>query len=169
MNVEGFPILAASRARGTAAPHGCDHGPILLATDLDGTFLAGSAELRRQLYRLVEMHPGIRMAWVTGRGMETVLPLLADPSLPTPEFLICDVGATVVRTSGLQPVQPLQSRIEARWPGETAVEEALASFELIRQDVPQQRRCSYECDPERLAKLKPKLERVVAKLGCELL
>jgi glucosylglycerol-phosphate synthase len=169
VNVEGFPILATSRARGANAPHGHDPGPILLATDLDGTFLAGSAEQRRQLYRLVEMHPGIRLAWVTGRGMETVLPLLADPSLPTPEFLICDVGATVVRTSGLQPVQPLQSRIEARWPGETAVEDALAPFELMRQDVPQQRRCSYECDPERLAKLKPRIDRVVAKLGCELL
>jgi glucosylglycerol-phosphate synthase len=162
-----LPLRPGQRPSGADAED--KDGAILLATDLDGTFLAGTPELRRQLYRLVEMHPRIRVAWVTGRGVETVLPLLADPTLPTPEFLICDVGATVLRSSGLQTIQPLQSRIEARWPGERAVEDAMASFNLVRQDVPQQRRCSYECEPARLAQLRPELERVVNELGCDLL
>jgi glucosylglycerol-phosphate synthase len=162
-----LPLRPGQRPSGAHA--GIQGGDILLATDLDGTFLAGTPELRRQLYRLVEMHPRIRVAWVTGRGVETVMPLLADPALPTPEFLICDVGATVLKSSGLQTIQPLQSRIEARWPGERAVEDAMARFNLLRQDVPQQRRCSYECEPYRLASLRPELERVVAELGCDLL
>ncbi|OQA34408.1 MAG: Sucrose-6F-phosphate phosphohydrolase [Betaproteobacteria bacterium ADurb.Bin341] len=116
---------------------------MLLATDLDGTFLAGKPALRRQLYRMIKAHPEIQMVWVTGRGLETVLPLLSDPTLPYPDFLICDVGATVVSVSTMQAVQPLQLEIESLWPGEQAVAQMMAKFDgLIRQDVPQQRRCS---------------------------
>ena len=95
--------------------------PVLLATDLDGTFLAGNSLQRRQLYRLLAAHPNLRSAWVTGRGVESVLPLLADPTLPRPDYLICDVGATVLDTRDMLPVQPLQSAIEGRWPGEYPV------------------------------------------------
>lgn len=144
--------------------------PMLLATDLDGTFLAGNATMRRQLYRMVEAHPEIHMVWVTGRGLETVLPLLSDPALPRPDYVICDVGATVVCASNMQPMQPLQSEIESCWPGENAVAQIMSRFEgLIRQDVPQQRRCSYYCDPVLLEKLRAEIELETARLGCAIL
>lgn len=143
---------------------------VLLATDLDGTFLAGSVTDRRQLYRLIETHPDVRTAWVTGRGIETVLPLLSDPLMPVPDYLVCDVGATIVATADMQPLQPLQSSIEARWPGEKAVVEAMAQFDaLIRQDVPQQRRCSYYCEPGDLLRLRPAIERQARLLNCDVL
>ncbi len=143
---------------------------ILLATDLDGTFLAGTVAERRQLYRLLETHPDVRTAWVTGRGIETVLPLLSDPLIPTPDYLVCDVGATVLSASDMQPLQPLQSDIESRWPGEKAVVEAMAPFDaLVRQDVPQQRRCSYYCEPETLAQLRPLIEAAASALNCDVL
>lgn len=142
----------------------------LLATDLDGTFLAGSADDRRQLYRLIEAHPDLRTAWVTGRGVETVLPLLSDPSMPTPDYLICDVGATILSCVDMQALQPLQSEIESRWPGEQIVVEAMRQFEpLIRQDVPQQRRCSYYCNPEDLRRLRPAIEAQARQLDCDVL
>ena len=70
---------------------------LMLATDLDGTFLAGSPAHRQQLYRLVDRHPEIRLTFVTGRGLEAVMPLLSDPSLPRPDYVICDVGGTDVK------------------------------------------------------------------------
>ncbi len=144
--------------------------PMLLATDLDGTFLAGSAGERQRLYRMVEAHPEIQLVWVTGRGLEAVLPLLADPALPRPDYVVCDVGATVVRTHNMQPVQPLQWEIESRWPGERAVAQAMSAFDgLVRQDVPQQRRCSYYCDPAHLATLRPDIEAAAHALDCEVL
>lgn len=143
---------------------------MLLATDLDGTFLAGDARKRERLYRMISEDAGMRLAWVTGRGLEAVLPLLADPALPRPDYLICDVGATVVDGATMQPVQPLQSEIESRWPGERAVTEAMARFEgLERQDVPQQRRCSYYCAPERLAAIRHDIEAAARALGCQVL
>lgn len=140
---------------------------MLLATDLDGTFLGGSAEDRQQLYQLVARHPDIQLAYVTGRGLETVLPLLADPSLPQPDYIICDVGATVVDGLTLDAIQPLQSDIAQLWPGEQPVAEAFAGFAgLARQSTPQARRCSYFCDAEVIT---PAMHETAAALGCELL
>ncbi|MCW5572493.1 MAG: glucosylglycerol-phosphate synthase [Steroidobacteraceae bacterium] len=143
---------------------------LVLATDLDGTFLAGEPGQRQSLYRLVDQHPQIRLIWITGRALEAVMPLLADPALPRPDFLVCDVGATVLDGQSLQPVQPLQSRIAARWPGERPVAEAMNAFPgLRRQEVPQERRCSYYYDPEDFAGQREQIEQAARDLGCDAL
>ena len=105
--------------------------------------------------------------FVTGRGLEVVIPLLSDPSVPTPDYIVCDVGASVVDGRSLQPVQPLQADIDARWPGERAVVAAMESFSgLERQEVPQQRRCSYFCSPGTVGS---DIRTIAARLGCEVL
>ncbi|MDF2073256.1 glucosylglycerol-phosphate synthase [Pseudomonas mendocina] len=140
---------------------------MLLATDLDGTFLAGDPEDRLSLYQTIAAHPEIKLAYVTGRSLESVLPLLADPTLPQPDYIIADVGATLVHGDSLQPIQPLQSVVDARWPGESQVASAIEPFGLERQDVPQARRCSYFCTPEQAAN--PALREIADELGCDLL
>lgn len=140
---------------------------MLLATDLDGTFLAGDPEDRLSLYQTIAAHPEIKLAYVTGRSLEAVLPLLADPTLPQPDYIIADVGATLVHGDSLQPIQPLQSVVDARWPGESQVASAIEPFGLERQDVPQARRCSYFCTPEQAAN--PALREIADELGCDLL
>ncbi|MBK3869653.1 glucosylglycerol-phosphate synthase [Pseudomonas stutzeri] len=141
---------------------------MLLATDLDGTFLGGEPQDRLSLYQTITAHPDIQLAYVTGRSLEAVLPLLADPTLPQPDYIIADVGASLYHGETLLPIQPLQQHIETRWPGETAIAEALAAFpELVRQDVPQARRCSYFCTPEQAAD--PALKTAAERLGCDLL
>ncbi|WP_114650187.1 glucosylglycerol-phosphate synthase [Pseudothauera hydrothermalis] len=140
---------------------------MLLATDLDGTFLAGDPDNRQRLYALISAHPQIKLVFVTGRGLESVLPVLADPTIPKPDYLICDVGATVVDGRSLQPVQPLQTEIEARWPGERAVADAMARFDALeRQEVPQQRRCSYFCSADAVS---DEIRRIADELGCDVL
>ncbi|MEE7565830.1 glucosylglycerol-phosphate synthase, partial [Xanthomonas sp. Kuri4-3] len=143
---------------------------MILATDLDGTFLAGAAEQRHRLYRLVDQHPEIRLIFITGRGLEAVMPLLTDPSIPRPDYVVCDVGATVVDGRTLLPLQPLQSMIDAHWPGEQVVAQAMRAFpQLQRQDVPQERRCSYFCDAQTLAPLRSRIEETARRLGCDVL
>lgn len=140
---------------------------MLLATDLDGTFLAGDPEDRLSLYQTIAAHPEIKLAYVTGRSLEAVLPLLADPTLPMPDYIIADVGATLVHGDSLQPIQPLQNAVDALWPGESQVASAIQDFNLERQDVPQVRRCSYFCTPEQAAA--PELQAIADSLGCDLL
>lgn len=89
---------------------------MLLATDLDGTFLGGKMEDRLRLYRLIKASTTMQLVFVTGRGLESVLPLLSDPLIPVPDFIIADVGATVVNGHSLEAIEPLQSEIEEKWP-----------------------------------------------------
>lgn len=117
---------------------------MLLATDLDGTFLDGDDACKKELYSLMKQ-PGIMLVFVTGRGLQSVLSLFDQETLlPAPHYIICDVGATVVHGKTLQPVQPLQSLIENKWPGNDKV---LQNFSTIKglslQPVPQNRRCAF--------------------------
>ncbi|MCA9548798.1 MAG: glucosylglycerol-phosphate synthase [Myxococcales bacterium] len=138
----------------------------VLATDLDGTFLAGDEAQRARLAEVLATQDAL-LIFVTGRGLETVRPLLADPSVPRPRYVIADVGATVWDVAGQCPLQPLQAELEAPWPGEQTVLEALSAFSgLARQEVPQERRCSFYAEAGQVS---PDLQRVVKALGCELL
>ncbi len=140
---------------------------MLLATDLDGTFLGGDLKDRTNLYQLIASHPDIDLVFVTGRGLESVLPLLSDPMIPAPRYIICDVGCTVVDGTNLQPLHPLQGDIDNLWPGEHVVEEALQHIKDIqRQDVPQERRCSYFCAADAVT---AEIHDIVEELDCDLL
>lgn len=141
---------------------------MILATDLDGTFLGGNEQGRRELYDLIRAEPDATLIFVTGRGIGSIEPLLEDDSIPTPDYIIADVGATVVDGGNLAPVAPVQEPIDAVWPGHDRVMEALRPFDfLVFQDVPQARRCSFLLREERRI---DELRHVVeAELGCDLL
>ncbi len=141
---------------------------LVLATDLDGTLLAGTHEARRRVRDLFAAAGDTRpiLVFVTGRGLETVMPLLSDPTIPTPDYIIADVGATVVDRE-LRPVEPIQHELTAHWPGSQAVLKALAGFpQLVRQSVPQERRCSFLAPEDAIT---PALQAAVEALDCELL
>jgi glucosylglycerol-phosphate synthase len=155
------PVNAPSNSR--IAP---DH--FVLATDLDGTLLAGTTAARRRVRELfTAAQAGVKLVFVTGRGLESILPLLSDPTIPVPDYIIADVGATIVHGDDLRPVDNLQQEIAARWPGSQAVLKALADFpRLRRQSVPQERRCSFLASE---ADVTPAVRAAVDALGCDLL
>lgn len=140
---------------------------MLLATDLDGTFIGGKSLHRQQLYKLIRDNNEIQLVFVTGRGLETVIPLLNDPIIPNPDFIICDVGATIVNGHTLEPVELLQNEIEKRWPGNLKILELLKGVDgLDYQEVPQQRRCSFYTDNGSVVDL---VRERVQPLGCEVI
>jgi hydroxymethylpyrimidine pyrophosphatase-like HAD family hydrolase len=119
---------------------------MLLATDLDGTFLAGSPMQKRDLYQWLKLEKNIQLVYVTGRAIPLILPLLQDASLPRPDFIIGDVGATIADFNG-ELIGEFIAEIDAQWPGEDAVMQALEGLPLLRrQEQPQARRCSFYCD-----------------------
>ncbi|MBX2922459.1 MAG: HAD-IIB family hydrolase [Chitinophagaceae bacterium] len=141
---------------------------MLLATDLDGTFLAGDLQYRQKLYSIINEHPGIQLVFVTGRGMESILPLFAhELPVPRPNYIICDVGATILNGNTMTPVVNLQSPIDDRWVGSDKVLKAIEGIEgLEPQRVPQQRRCSFFFNDKTDIE---KLKRAVTQLECELI
>ncbi len=140
---------------------------LLLATDLDGTFLAGKSVFKQQLYRIMRERQDVKLVFVTGRGLETVIPLLNDPVIPNPHYIICDVGATVVNGHTLEPIQPLQSAIEERWPGHLAVFNKMKQVKGLKwQEVPQMRRCSFFYDQDTAL---DEVKRLSELLNCDML
>lgn len=140
---------------------------MLLATDLDGTFLGGKSLHKQQLYRLIRENMDACLVFVTGRGLESVIPILNDPIIPNPDYIICDVGATIVNGHTLEPVSSLQAEIEKIWPGRLKITESLKDVPgLIYQEVPQQRRCSFFAAEESVAET---VADFVAGLDCDVI
>ncbi|MEP7375401.1 MAG: glucosylglycerol-phosphate synthase [Chitinophagaceae bacterium] len=140
---------------------------MLLATDLDGTFLGGKSLHKQQLYRLIRENMGALLVFVTGRGLESVIPILNDPIIPNPDYIICDVGSTIVNGYTLEPVAKLQARVERSWPGRLKIVECLKDISgLTYQEVPQQRRCSFFVEDEKIV---DKIRSRVNALDCDVI
>ena len=66
--------------------------PFLLASDIDGTLLGDEAG-EAQLKKFIENHrESLALAFVTGRTLESVMRLIEEGRLPTPDFIASSVG-----------------------------------------------------------------------------
>ncbi|HET6599414.1 MAG TPA: HAD family hydrolase, partial [Burkholderiaceae bacterium] len=122
----------------------------MLATDLDGTFLGGTAEQRHGLYTwLEERRPLVTLIFVTGRDLPFIRALIADGSVPRPDYVIGDVGTTIAGGQGIEPLTALESPIAEVWGEAGARVRALLEDEpgLRLQDTPFRYRQSYHYEP----------------------
>ncbi|MEX2282723.1 MAG: HAD-IIB family hydrolase [Gemmatimonadota bacterium] len=125
---------------------------LVIATDLDGTLASGDPERRALLLQLLQAVPATRLVYATGRTVDSARTLIVRRSLPEPELLIADVGATVVHGCGHRHVSEVERGIQSvSWPGVAAVGERLAGIaELEAQRIRTTRRASYWITPTRL-------------------
>ncbi|WP_328966708.1 trehalose-6-phosphate synthase [Streptomyces sp. NBC_00239] len=150
-----------SRARGGHVPA----GQRVLVADLDGTLLGGDQDSRLQLRRALERHPEITVVFATGRSLNSVRALLRqDPLLPSPRWIVADVGASVIDATDMSHIDALERPLRMGWPGHAAVREALRGFpQLAYQNVAQDGRCSFFLAPEGLTGA---LTSAVENMGC---
>lgn len=144
---------------------------MILATDLDGTFLGGSNEDRESFYAWIEGNRHrVGLIFVTGRDPEFIVKMVRD-GLPAPDFVIGDVGTTIASfdADGLvAPIKDLEAEIAAAW-GEASmtVPVALQAMPGLKQQPTGFRyRVSYDMDPERFD---PKAFDIVSGLGLDAL
>jgi hydroxymethylpyrimidine pyrophosphatase-like HAD family hydrolase len=118
---------------------------LVIATDLDGTFLGGTDEDRTKLYAWLRRNrEGVGLIFVTGRSFDMVEPFLDDPTLPLPDLVIADVGASVGEGKPLTPVAAIEDCLRENWPGREAVRALFSDFgPLVEQTVPQRGRVSF--------------------------
>ncbi len=123
----------------------------VLASDLDGTLADGSAAARVELLGRLRALGQARLVYVTGRTPGSARGLMERAGLPAPDVLIADVGTTVLRGDGFEPVDELETELGREWPGTAAVRTRLAALQgLTEQDVQAARRVSYWIDQVRL-------------------
>ncbi|TVS04101.1 MAG: HAD-IIB family hydrolase [Rhodobacteraceae bacterium] len=92
---------------------------LILATDLDGTFLGGTPAHRDRLYRWLNATPDALLIFVTGRDPHFIADLCASGHVPTPTYVIGDVGTTIAefRQGQVAPIAALESHIRIGWEG----------------------------------------------------
>ncbi|QEY32942.1 alpha,alpha-trehalose-phosphate synthase [Synechococcus sp. RSCCF101] len=133
-----------------------DDPDLILVTDLDGTLLAGTLEVRRRFYAwLNDRRDRVLHVFCTGRSLDSVARQLEQDAaigLRAPHLVICDVGCTVACGESLRPLPAALARIEAAWDG---VAERLAPVLNGRPGITSQplettRRLAYYYDPEQV-------------------
>ena len=152
--------------------------PKPLVTDLDGTLIplaeepANAADLET-LRRKLELHRG-EIAFATGRHFDSVLRAIDEFQLPTPKWIVCDVGTAVylsndngsfvlaesyrrelLRITEGRDVQSLRSELLRLNP------------ELSLQEEPKQRefKLSFYVDPARMSAVVGTIHEQLARLA----
>lgn len=148
---------------------------MVLATDLDGTFLGGSEAERQSLYQWIEDNrDGIGLIFVSGRDLPFIKQLCDGTPVPWPDFVIGDVGTTIAHVKDedgdkqIHPIPDLEAEISELWgdAGE-AVRGALTEAPGLRpQETPFRYRMSYHYDPETYD---PSAEDVIREMGHDVL
>lgn len=126
---------------------------LILATDLDGTFLGGSSQQKSEFYQyLQQQRDRILLVYVTGRELDLVGELYEDPTIPKPDYIISDIGTVIVHGETFEPLSVLQDWVVETWGNANEkVKELLADEPGIKlQPVITDYRVSYFYEPESL-------------------
>jgi HAD superfamily hydrolase (TIGR01484 family) len=130
-----------------------DH-TLVLATDLDGTFLGGSDTDRDRLYDWIRDHRDtVGLVFVTGRDPAFIADLCGSGRVPWPSYVVGDVGTTIAHVDadqGIAPIPTLEADIASLWGDRGAqVRAALDGLAgLTLQPTPFRYRVSYDMDPD---------------------
>ena len=129
---------------------------VVLATDLDGTFVGGTPQQRDSLVEWIRRHrEQLVLVFVSGRGQSHMRDLAQALSLQ-PDCLIGDVGTSVESPlpGYAQVLRPVRRWLDAAWPldAPTRIERAMARHPALRsQGVVGGRRRSYCYEDEAAA------------------
>lgn len=145
---------------------------LVLATDLDGTFLGGSDEERARFYEWIEANRDrVGLIFVTGRDPGFVSDLTRRRGVPKPDYVIGDVGTTIAEMGPdhiLAPIEALEAEIKEAWgTNGGAVQAALSQIDgLSLQSTGFRYRVSYDLEPARFDRT---AHDIVADLGLDTL
>lgn len=94
---------------------------ILICTDLDRTLLPNGEQPEspqaRKLFHTLSQQPDVDIAYVTGRHKALVVEAIEKFDIPTPNFVLGDVGSTIyeINNNSWQLWQAWQDEIEPPW------------------------------------------------------
>lgn len=138
-----------------ASTHNLNDKDLILATDLDGTFLGGSEDERKDFYQWFEANRSrIGLIFVTGRDPGFITQLTKRHGVPRPEFAVADVGTTIAHVGDdhfLSPIEELEAEIAAAWMenGNRVATMLQGKAGLKLQSNAFRYRASFDMDPSR--------------------
>lgn len=127
---------------------------LVLATDLDGTFLEGDDQVKRVFYnKLMQLREHVLLIYTTGRPVDIVKQFCQRGYLPHPHFVLGDHGTHIVDDTSFAPVNHLQEAIALTWnKGNQLLRDLLRSERGIQlQPLDPPFRVAYYYDSDQLA------------------
>jgi HAD superfamily hydrolase (TIGR01484 family) len=144
----------------------------VLATDLDGTFLGGTDDERKQFYSWIEANRDrVGLIFVTGRDTGFIRDVTRTKGVPRPDYVVADVGTTIAEMDHrhiLAPINALEAEIADAWTdANDRVLRALHNTSgLTVQSTMFRHRVSYDMDPYQLD---PKAKQKIEDMGLDVL
>jgi hydroxymethylpyrimidine pyrophosphatase-like HAD family hydrolase len=140
--------------------------PLLLALDLDASFVETFPDERRQLVEMLgaAQHP-LRIVYMSHESAEALIHLAADAGLTVPHMLMADSGTTALKGDGTGTIEPLQRNIIQLWPGKDAVIRAMKPITTLRpldDNAPCRQGFQYDTPPT-LGEARKKAD----EIGCQ--
>lgn len=130
--VAEFPALMAER--------------ILICTDLDRTLIPNGPQSEssaaRERFRTLVQRPEVTLAYVSGRHRALIQQAIINYSLPSPDFVIGDVGTTLYQTAGRNSewttVEGWEHEIARDWAGHSHadIKSFLSGLSALRLQEP---------------------------------
>jgi len=145
---------------------------LVLATDLDGTFLGGTDDERARFYGWIESNRDrVGLIFVTGRDPGFINKLTKRDGVPRPDYVVADVGTTVASVDPnhvISPIATLEQEIAAAWGNATAtVQHALREIRGLKlQSTGFRHRMSFDMDP---TLFDPRAVEIIDALGLDAL
>lgn len=123
---------------------------LVIATDLDGTFLEGDHQVKSAFYpEFLRLRDHVLLIYTTGRSAETVEQFCRHGYLPQPHFVIGDHGTEIVEGSSFKQITELQEAIIKQWnKGSPRLKELMQNEKGLRlQPINPLYRIAYYYDP----------------------
>jgi hydroxymethylpyrimidine pyrophosphatase-like HAD family hydrolase len=124
--------------------------PLILALDLDETFLEGDAQAKQDLQDLLDSNKEqIRLVYTSHGTAEELIGLAAKAELPVPDVFLSDSGTTALKGDGSGTIDQLQRNIVQLWPGKAAVTRLVDKVEgatLLEDDSPCRQAVQYDTE-----------------------
>lgn len=145
---------------------------LVLATDLDGTFLGGDDAERRRFYKWIEANrEKVGLIFVTGRDTGFIRDITRTKGVPRPDYVVADVGTTIAEMDHrhmLTLIAALEAEIAEAWKNANdRVLRALHTMSGLKvQSTMFRHRVSYDMDPHQLD---PRAVDVIEDMGLDVL
>lgn len=109
--------------------------------------------MRAEFYQYLQrQRDRLLLIFVTGRDLGFIEQLCENPDFPRPDYIIGDVGTTIVHGETFEPLHEVQNWVAERWNNANDRIKAMLANEpsLTLQPVATERRVSYYYNPEEL-------------------
>ncbi len=125
-----------------------DQGPLILVTDIDGTFARGDPRDCSLVHQVMRDREHSALIYVTSRSLQSARAYQQLLGLPRPDVFVAERGSSVAGGRSGKTPERVEAELEQRWPGSHQVRSRLPSFLTEMDEMP-------NTGPRRLAYVPP--------------